>query len=186
MNAATVFISPTDQNVTLASSVAVEVNVSGLGSGGVPSLGVYDLTVSYDPALLSFSSVVWGSGLDILGLGSFQSATPGVGGINLFELSFDLADDLNNLQPDAFRLFTLNFSSLAAGTTAIGITANAIGDADGVELPMTLIDGSVTVSTESPTVPEPATAVHVVLALAVVWCLSRNYGCRRPGRPNLT
>lgn len=172
-SAGTIFVSPTTQNVPLGSAVSVDVNVLGLGSNSAPSIGVFDLDISYDPEILSFSSVLWGTGLDVLGLGSFRDSSPAFGSINLFELSFDLPDDLNDLQPDAFRLFTLNFSSLAAGTTAIGITVNAIGDVDGVSLPMTLINGSVAVGTGSAAVPEPATGVPLLAALALVGWASR-------------
>lgn len=167
---ATIGISPPTQTVPGNSSATVDVNVFGLGDGTAPSVGVYDITISYDPALLSFSTVQWGNGLDVLGLGSLQSVTEGLGTVNLFELSFDLADDLNNLQSDSFRLFTLNFATLSPGTTPIGIFTSAFGDADGAEIPATFVDGTVTVDGGTSTeVPEPSTALPLFSILALGW-----------------
>ena len=69
-----------------------------MGSNIAPSLGTFDLDLSFNNSILSLDSVAFGDQLDILGLGSLQIATPGTGIVNLYELSFDSVDDLNNLQ----------------------------------------------------------------------------------------
>src|SRR5262245_39321709 len=100
---------PTSQSVTISNSVTVAITISGLGTGVPPSLSVFDLDVTFDPTLLAFSSVTFGDPtlgdeLDVLGLGSLAFAIPGVGSVNLFELSFDLPDDLHTLQAGEFIL----------------------------------------------------------------------------------
>jgi hypothetical protein len=164
--ATTIYVTPAGQTAGLNSPVSVDVNVSGLGSAIAPSVGTYDLDVAFDSTLLSFSSVIWGTGLDVLGLGDIQSAMPGVGTIELFELSLDSPSDLNSLQLPAFGLFTLNFSTLAVGTSSLTLNVVALGDADGVSLPADVSNGSVTVSSGSPSqVPEPNTALPLLLIL---------------------
>lgn len=164
--AATIFVTPGTQTVNVGSSVNIDVNLSGLGNGVTPSVGTYDLDVNFDSALLSFSSVTWGTGLDVLALGSIQFATPGTGTVNLFELSLDSVSDLNSLQLPTFRLFTLSFTTLAAGTSPVTISVNALGDADGVALPFNAIDGSLTIQeTGGSPVPEPSTFLPIAIVL---------------------
>ena len=100
-NAATVSITPISQIVDQGSSFSVELNVTGLIDGLAPSLGTFDIDVSFDSAVLAFSGITFGNQLDISGLGSIRSATPSVGMLNIFELSLDAAADLDALQAGA-------------------------------------------------------------------------------------
>lgn len=170
LSAASIVVSPGTQTALLSSTITLDLNISDLGSGSAPSVGVYDLTVTFNPAILSFSSVLWGTGLDVLSLGSLQSLTAGTGTVNVFELSLDLASDLNSLQPDSFRLFTLSFSTLSFGTTSIAIILNSLGDADGANLPVTLTNGFVTVGPES-SVPEPGSAPTTLAGVLILFSL---------------
>src|SRR5439155_19254492 len=45
--------SPFSQNVTAGQTISVQVQISGLGNFAVPSVGSFDLFVSFDPTLLS-------------------------------------------------------------------------------------------------------------------------------------
>ena len=166
--AATISIMPAGQTVLPGTPASIDISISGLGDGFPPSLGVYDLTITFDPAILSFSSVSWGSGLDVLGLGSIQSATPGTGSINLFELSLDQASDLNSLQPASFPLFTLHFGTLGVGTSPLTLSLNALGDADGAPIAADLANGAITVSSgDAAPVPEPSTTVLLALLFSI-------------------
>jgi hypothetical protein len=160
---------PGSQSVPLGGVATVELTAGDLG--GPTAIGVWDVTVAFDPSILSFTSATFGSGLDIWGLGSLQSVTPGTGNLNLFELSLDLPEDLELFQPDSFTLATLTFDTLAAGTSPLTITAAIIGDAWGLPLDPTLGDGSVTV-TGGTAVPEPRTLLLLGTGLAGIW-LSR-------------
>lgn len=161
IHAITISFNPVTQAVTAGSSFEVALEISGLITGAAPSLGTFDLNVGFDPAILGFSSALFGDPvlgdqLDVLGLGGNPIAViPGSGTVNIFELSLDTADDLNSLQTDSFTLATLTFNALSAGTSSLGISVNALGDANGDPLTTDLlIDGSVTVNGGS--VPEPA------------------------------
>jgi hypothetical protein len=153
--AATISVLPASQTVSVGSAAIVDLAASGFTSGTAPSIGTYDVNVGFDPSLLAFVSATFGTGLDVLGLGSIQTVTPGFGTVNLFELSFDTPADLNALQPNTFRLATLVFNAVAPGTSPLMLTANALGDATGAGLPASVSNGSVVIG--APTaVPEPA------------------------------
>jgi hypothetical protein len=105
---------------------------------------------------------VLGDQLDLLGLGSLASATPGSGLVNVFELSFDSVDDLNNLQAADFILARLLFDTASAGISALTLNINALGDAFGDALTANVQDGSVTV-TSTTIVPEPSSILLLLL-----------------------
>lgn len=151
-------VNPVSQNALLGNSVGVTLDIVGLGDGLAPSLGVFDLDLNFDPAILAFNNItfgdpVFGDQLDLFGLGSFfthDDTTPGM--VNLFELSFDLPDDLDTLQVGSFTLASLTFDSLTTGTSPLNVSINALGDSWGDPLVLdTLNNGSVTVT------PEPST-----------------------------
>jgi hypothetical protein len=158
--------------VTLGSQAVVSLDITGLGSGAAPSVGAFDIDLSFDSSILALSSVVLGDPalgdqLDLFSLGSILAATPGAGTVNVFEISLDFADDLNLLQADAFTLATFTFDTLAAGSSALGLSLNALGDADGLPLEATLTGGSIDVAAPPPTsVPEPSAWATYVLLLA--------------------
>ena len=133
MNADAAIIStiPSSQNVSLGNLFSINLVISGLSSGTAPSVGTFDLDLFFDPLLLSFVSGTFGNQLDILGLGSLQTISPGFGTVNFFELSLDTIDDLNNLQADSFILATLTFDTLVVGTSSLTLNVNALGDAEG-------------------------------------------------------
>src|SRR5579862_6398887 len=80
-------ISVSSSTVALGSQSVNTLSVAGLGGG--TALGTYDLNIAFDPTILNFNNAVFGTGLDVLGLGDIQSITPGVGTVELFELSLD-------------------------------------------------------------------------------------------------
>src|SRR5262245_41292611 len=120
-NAFTLTLAPSTQSVANGGTVSIDAVISGLGAGAAPSLGTYDLNLSFDASLLSFSGLTFGTGLDVLGLGpgeqDAQLTAPGL--LNVFENSFDTVADLNQFQPDSFVLFTLTFQATASGTATL-------------------------------------------------------------------
>lgn len=131
-----VFLEPSSMTIAPGDSLDVALKISGLGDGAAPSLGTFDLDVTYDPAILGFSAAAYGDPglgdqLDVLGLGSFQQTTASLGSVNVFELSLDLPDDLDLLQYPEFILATLTFDALGAGTSPLGVSANSLGDSLG-------------------------------------------------------
>jgi hypothetical protein len=162
-NAFTLSVVPQSPSVSLGGTLTVDVVAAGLLDGSAPSIGTYDLSLSYDSALLSLADVTFGSGLDVNGLGSMQdtsASTPGVA--NAFELSFDSIADLNQLQPGTFSLFTLVFHAGAIGTSALTLAINALGDAAGNALTPDVANATVSVAP----VPLPAAAWLLLSGIA--------------------
>jgi hypothetical protein len=172
VDAATLSVTPLVQSVSQGSTADVALTIAGLGDATAPSLGVFDLDLGFDATLLDLTGVdfgdpVAGDQLDLTGLGSLNFATPGANTVNLFELSFDPIDALNALQADHFTLAVLHFSARAAGTSALHLTVNALGDAAGAALPATITDGAISVEGAGPIpTPEPGSIVLVTSGLA--------------------
>lgn len=164
-DAITVSLDPAAQTVQLGATMTLDLVVSGLGAGTTPSIGTFDVDVSFDSSLLSFVSASFGTGLDVFGFGANpRSVTPGAGSLNLFELSLDLPADLDALQPDSFTLASLSFQALALGTSPSSITINALGDSLGDPLTATVSGANITVAQ----VPEPSLAYLLGTGLAIL------------------
>ena len=124
-------IEPVSQDVMLGGSAAVAITISGLGDPGAPSLGVFDLDLAFDPSILAFNTAtfgdpVLGDQLDLFGFGSLTEVILGVGTVNLFELSFDFAVDLDTLQAGSFTLVTLSFDTVSLGSSALSASFRCI------------------------------------------------------------
>ncbi len=158
-NAITISFTPSYQSVVAGGMVDIGVEISELGSGVAPSLGVFDIDVSYDPGLLSFNSVSFGDSsmgdqLDVLGLGSITSYDTSISGsINLFELSLDTVSGLETLQADSFTLATMSFNAVGIGNSTLGVSINSLGDAEGNPLTSTIDPGTVSVIPLPPALP---------------------------------
>jgi len=129
--------------------------ITGLGHLTAPSLGAYQLTVGFDPAILSVSGVVFGDPLlgDQLDL-SFFGTLAGWSLLlsNLMEFnetSFDSISTLESGRAGDFTLATLSFDVLARGTSPLTLGIGSLSDASGVPLDATTVNGSITA------VPEP-------------------------------
>lgn len=153
---------PALPSIELGSSVSVAVTVSDLGDSIPPSLSTFDIDLNYNEALLSFTGAVFGDPvlgdqLDLFGLGSLTTSTVGLSLVNLFELSYDSIDDLNNFQAGSFTLFTLSFNAIAAGISSLDLTINSLGDATGEPLlAVDINNGALTVKeSTNGTVAEP-------------------------------
>ena len=177
--AASLSVQTPSSTVPEGSSVQVDLDISGLAFAGAPSLGTFDLNLTYNSSILSLKTVTFGDpGLgDQLGLGgvqpmqSYDSSVPGT--VNLFELSLNSASDLDQLQADSFRLVELTFSGDALGFSPLHLVVNALGDSQGASLAATLGDGGVTVSLASP-VPDRG-----VGRLPFALCIVALFGSRR-------
>ena len=167
---------PTDSAVSVGDIFDVELTVSGLGDDFVNG---FDLDVTFDTSILGYNGFTFGSGLDVLGLGSLAFDTDLITLVNVFEVSLDLNTDLDFFQADDFVLGTFSFTALAEGTSALsasappgGFALSGANSADLVgadpsdpfiqflwyELDTKLADGSVTV-------PEPGVALLLVTGL---------------------
>jgi hypothetical protein len=164
---------PATQTAGLAATVDVQLGISGLGLGAAPSLGAFDVNVAYDPAILSFTGVQFGDPLqgdqlDLFGTGAiedFSLLSPGL--LEVFGISFDSTADLDSLQADQFILTTIQFQTIAAGTSPLVPTLNSIGNAAGAPLTATLTSAAVTVVAA----PEPGAfwMMALVATLGLGW-----------------
>jgi len=165
------------QSVFLGDSVDVEVVISGLGDFSPDSLGTFDMNISYDPTVLGFSGVTFGDPilgdqLDLFDFGmNFMGEFSFNGLVNIYEISFDLPDDLNSLQASTFTLATLSFDALAVGTSSLIYNSVMLGDSWGEPLMVAMLEsGEVDVAP----VPEPATLLLLVSGLIGIIGLNRN------------
>ena len=159
-------------------SVDVALQISGLVDLAAPSLGTFDLDISFDPAVLHpptvvFGDPVLGDQLDLFALGAISLATPAPGAVNLFELSLDTVADLNALQAGAFTLATLTFAPRSTGTSFVNASINALGDALGDPLDATVVPATVTVDVTQ--VPEPHALVLLAAGLGAFAFRRRRY-----------
>ncbi len=171
--AAMLFLSPVSQTVFEGDPVLVNVRISGLGDGMDPSVGSFDLDVTYDTSVLAATGVTFGPHLGdgIESIQSFDLSSPGL--IDLAEISFLF--DLSG-QPANFTLATLLFDTVAPGTSPLTFTQSLVSDAFGFPLALSHV-GDAEVTVMNP-IPAPSAMVLFGTGLAgfVIW---RWTGCRR-------
>jgi len=173
-HAITIALEPSSATVAPGEAFDVALTISDLGTGATPSVGVYDIDILFDSAVIGLTGVTFGDSLlgDQLALvfPSLPTETPIAGGVNLFELSLDEAVVLAALQAPTFTLATLHFEGATPGATAITASVVTLGDEYGLPLTVDgLLGSGVTV------VPEPSVSALVALGLALL--------SRRPGHP---
>ena len=174
----TIEFNPASQSLSAGSALVVDLVVSGLVDNATPSLGTFDLDVSFDSSVLNFSGATFGDQLNLSSLGDVSAVTPGTGTVNLFELSLESANDLDNLQAGSFTLATLSFNAIAEGTSSLKLTLNALGDSLGDPLTATVAGGSVIVQSIA-TVPVPPALPMLLASLLVIGTMSSSRQKRR-------
>jgi hypothetical protein len=127
-------------NVSVGSTVSVQISISGLGSGAAPALGAWDIDVAFDPTVISLSGVVTFRSPSELGPGSLQDSGlipigPTESRVDAAEISFEDAAALEAAQPDAFLLATIQFTGLTTGTAMFSFAQLLLSDAQGAPLP---------------------------------------------------
>jgi len=137
-------------------TVGIDVLVSDVAIG--KAVGAYDITLSYDASVWSATSVDFDrflNGADPFG--SMAAADLTVAGqVLLQEVSFITpldAQPLDVLQPQSFRLATVQFTALSQGTGAFAIQQAALFDELGDGMAISAV-------------PEPGTAAFALLGLA--------------------
>ena len=143
-------MSPSENDVTVGSTVDVTVSIAGLTGEGV---GDYDLALVFDESVVSFVDVGIGPYLDGP-LDSLQFVFPLFGEVEVFESSFGFLDLQIGLS--SFELFTATFDVVGAGTSLLDLGIFAIGDFFGGPLEVGVQSASST-ATDPVSVPEPGT-----------------------------
>lgn len=157
-------------SISQGGTATIDLGISGLGNG--TALGVFDITVDFNPAVVSFGSATFGDPslgdqLDLEGFGTLQSTTSGSGSAELFELSFDSNSALTSLQATNFTLATLTFTGIAHGTSDLSLSVNALGDQDGNAIAPDLGSGSITVGSTT-SVSEPGTWALLIAGMSAL------------------
>jgi len=164
-HAALISVAPVSDDIDVGETSVFSVNIADVVSGAAPSVGAFDLDVSYDANVLSLIASSFGSGLDVLGLGSLRASNLSVPGLaNFFEVSFDSVAQLNALQPGAFTLLTLTFGAVGSGSSTIGLLLNSLADTTGAALPATVTGAAVNVNVNG--IPLPSTLFLLLAAIA--------------------
>ena len=172
--AISISVLPAAQSAGVGDSVSVDLVISGLEDGGAPSVGAFDLDVTFDPLILAAGSVTFGAFLGDEALGEALTASSvSAGLIDLAAVSLLLPVELDALQPAAFTLATLSFTTLAADTSPLTLSQAFVDDAFGARLAADTVGGSVTVAQAVPQpVSEPATLLLVGVGV-LAWRLRR-------------
>ncbi|MES2662102.1 MAG: cohesin domain-containing protein [Pseudomonadota bacterium] len=170
ISAATIYLEPSKNNVLVNELFTLDLKASGLKTAASPSLSIYDLDLAFDPTLLDFKNITFGDQLDLFGLGSFQSTrTPSFGLINIFELSFDLAEDLDNLQLGEFNIAQFTFTAIGTGSSDLLLSVNALGDSSGQPISADIVNSSINISPSA--VPLPGTLSLMISGLIGIFLL---------------
>jgi hypothetical protein len=181
-SAASLSLVPSVTGPQVGSLFAVDLVVSGLGVGVAPSLGAFDVTITFDPAVLSFDSASFGALLGPVTIGSNADVIAGAGSVNVAEFAQGSvsAADLNALQNVAsFSIASLSFTPLDVATTAIAISSASLGNAAGFPLAVSLPLASIEVTTTpGSAVPEPGAFLLYAMGMLVV---GHSLGARRAG-----
>jgi hypothetical protein len=130
---------PDSATVVAGDTLDVDVIISGVAAGAPPSVGGFDLVVSFDPTILSLreADVSFGPFLgdpalfEALTDVTFLPSVPELAFVNIAEVSFLSPAELDALQPASFTLATLSFSVLASGTTTLTFSQADVVDAFG-------------------------------------------------------
>ena len=161
--AITISLDPSSVSVDPGGNFTIDVVVDGLGDGVAPSVGAYQLGLTWDPTALTFIDATPSGALGIPTLESIFGDTPGVGSVNFFEVSLLGVPDLNALQGSTVVLTTLEFQGLVPGKTDLAFSQTDVADQLGNALVIDAANGA-TVQV----VPEPGAALLFLLGWAVV------------------
>lgn len=161
------FVEPPYQLIAGGAVTSVELRISGLGDGVAPSLGGFDFTILYDPAIISLVGI--GFGLDLGDPRLLESLVfsdqPAAGEVLLQEVSLLDIAALDAAQPPGFVMVTLTFRGIGAGISPIDYSLVTLADASGGVLQADTASGAIEVL-----VPEPGTGgICGLLLAALVW-----------------
>ncbi|MCX6632133.1 MAG: cohesin domain-containing protein [Candidatus Solibacter sp.] len=171
-------IIPAFSSVGINDTFSVDLVVYGLGNGAPPSVSTFDLTLSFDPAVIHATGADFGL---LLGDPAWYEAFTGVvlspDSINLAEVSLLSPSDLDALQPASFTLATLWFQAVGLGTTPLHFVPGTVPGVSGLDVkdglgvlmsPITSLDGTIEVTGITP-VPEPSSLTLALLMGGIVF-----------------
>jgi hypothetical protein len=163
--AISLYFSPSSATTFLGNPVSMDIFINGLGEQQPPSLGAFDIDISFDNTILSFNQAQFGTQLDLGNFGSIQNTnTPTVNTINIAELSLEESSLLNTTQPASFRLATLTFNTLSVGMSTLNFSRFILSDAEGSPLLVSTTNGLITISPPPINqVPEASFSISLII-----------------------
>jgi hypothetical protein len=163
---------PSSQSVTLGSQASVDVVLSGLEEVGLNEiLSAYDVSFTYDDSILGYAG---GTFYDLVGISPAAIISGGV--ISWNSTSFASDASLQSSQGDSLTLATVVFNTLSPGTSALSFSLDG-HDLSGLTDPSTgfpealahdISSGSITVTSQNGSVPEPPTMMLMGLGALVM------------------
>jgi len=163
---------PEAQAVSVGSSVDVDIVIANLGDGVAPSVGAFDFEILFDDSILAFDTLtfgdpVLGDQIDLSGFLFYDAFLTGPGVLDVYEISLDLEQDLNDLQAEKFVIATLTFDAIGLGDSDLTLIQDELVDAAGNALPAFAESGSITV------IPAPGAALLGLIGLGLIGARGR-------------
>jgi cysteine-rich repeat protein len=175
--AVTLSLVPSALDVAVGGSFDLDLVVGGLGEGVAPSLGGFDVALSFDANLLSLDSVNLGSLLgDESSFESFSDIVFLAGGVGIAQTSFLDASSLDALHLGSFTLASLSFTAVGAGTSPVAFSGASLADGFGAPLAVTHSGAQVTAGG---VIPEPTASLLFGLGALAVAAAARRRGVPR-------
>jgi len=152
----------------------ISVDIMWDGSGGIDYISAWDVDISWDSSILTYSSTSFHTGVDSFGcIPAFtcDAALLAPGLLDIYEFSFDSVTDLMMNQDglgNMFSLATIEFTAIADGVTSLLFDGQllAFGDENGGAISPDLVNGLVcigSVNQNCANVPEPSTLPLLLL-----------------------
>jgi hypothetical protein len=183
---ASISVTPASQTVNQGDPVSVDITVGGLGNGVAPALGAFDLIINFNPAVVALgpAGVSFSSRLgDPTNSGQTEVLPTNLifpGELEIDETSLLTAAQLFALQSSAtgdFVVATINFDTIASGTSTLSVTlpAGGLSDENGNDLTpsFTTDDATVTVNGPASVTPEPRTTALLLAAIGLLLVANR-------------
>ena len=146
----TLSVAPQDSGIAPGGTSSFDIRIDGLGNQVAPSLGAFDVGVSFDPSVIAVNSgdVSFGTQLGT----SVRDIEVEGGNIRLLEVSLVDPDVLNSEQAGSFTLANVPFEAIQAGTSQLGLVDVTLGDASGSPFDSVVLESG-EVGVVSPSVP---------------------------------
>ncbi|GAA0356818.1 hypothetical protein GCM10009092_21320 [Bowmanella denitrificans] len=181
--AALITLVPGQNTVSTGQNINLDIVISQLAPGGAPSLSGFDITLSFNNSLAGldtsdtdsdgvFDAVTIdpASQLDLFGLGLNILGTTMLapGQLQIFDLSFDLPTDLNDLQANSFVLASLTLAAQSPGLVDFVVNINGLADGLGNAISSQVSNASVLIEGSTTAIDEPSALLLLLVGMILL------------------